>query len=118
MNGEVKKMTSKKKSIEAEHEEEAISYSIENIPPSNTFSTQPDHQFTTAFDREFHARLGKYWALSPASVGGAYIDWITHLAISPGKQLSLFESAMRKSSNLFDYALSNFITEKSFESYR
>jgi polyhydroxyalkanoate synthase subunit PhaC len=71
----------------------------DNSPPL------PDHQFTTAYDREFHARLGKFWALSPASIGGAYFDWFMHLSISPGKQLSLMESAMRKSANLFDYSL-------------
>ena len=76
---------------------------------SKTFSDDspplPDHQFTTAYDREFHARLGKLWALSPASIGGAYLDWFMHLSISPGKQLSLLESALRKSANLFDYSL-------------
>jgi hypothetical protein len=44
-----------------------------------------NHLFTTSFDREFHARLGKFFALSPASVSAAYFDWFTHLAMSPGK---------------------------------
>src|SRR3989338_1734659 len=65
---------------------------------------ESDHQFTTAFDREFHAKLGKFWALSPTSIGGAYFDWLSHLAISPGKQLALMESGLRKSINLVDYA--------------
>ena len=63
------------------------------------------HQFTTAFDREFHSRLGRFWALSPASIGGAYFDWMTHLAISPGKQIELMESALKKSASLLDYSL-------------
>ncbi|MBA3813535.1 MAG: alpha/beta fold hydrolase [Alphaproteobacteria bacterium] len=66
-------------------------------------STQYSHQFTTAFDREFHARLGKFYALSPASLAGAYFDWFTHLSISPGKQLQLIESALRKGASLIDY---------------
>jgi polyhydroxyalkanoate synthase len=61
------------------------------------------HHFTTAFDREFHARLGKFLALSPASLAAAYFDWFTHLAISPGKQLQLMESMERKQAKLLDY---------------
>ncbi len=86
-------------------EEVVQNSSSENTRCADDSYSQPDHQFTTAFDREFHARLGKFWALSPASVAGAYFDWFTHLAISPGKQLSLIESALRKNANLFDYAL-------------
>lgn len=71
---------------------------------SSDFSSTSNHEFTTAFDREFHARLGKFWALSPASMAGAYFDWLTHLALSPGKQLELMESALRKNTSLFDYA--------------
>lgn len=63
------------------------------------------HHFTTAFDREFHARLGKFLALSPASLADAYFDWFTHLAISPGKQFQLMESMGRKQSKLLDYTL-------------
>ncbi|MBY0292930.1 MAG: poly-beta-hydroxybutyrate polymerase N-terminal domain-containing protein, partial [Alphaproteobacteria bacterium] len=104
-------MTSKKKaeqkSIQTEYEEEAqqSSYYMENLPTLTVPFAQSNHQFTTAFDRDFHAKLGKFWALSPASVGGAYFDWLTHLAISPGKQLSLFESAREKSAKLFEYEL-------------
>ncbi|MBP9682402.1 MAG: alpha/beta fold hydrolase [Bacteriovorax sp.] len=70
-----------------------------------TSISSSNHQFTTAFDREFHARLGKFWPLSPASIAGAYFDWFTHLAMSPGKQLELMESGMRKSASLLDYTL-------------
>lgn len=41
---------------------------------SNADIFSSSHQFTTSFDREFHARLGKFWALSPASTGGAFLD--------------------------------------------
>ncbi len=66
-------------------------------------SDQAYHQFTASFDREFQAHLGKFWALSPSSVGGAYFDWLTHLFLSPGKQLELMESAIRNTSSLIDY---------------
>ena len=80
---------------------------------ANTYSSsfaekstaQSNHQFTTAFDREFHARLGRFCALSPASLAGAYFDWYTHLSISPGKKLQLAESALRKYVSLVDYTL-------------
>lgn len=60
--------------------------------------------FTTAFDREFHARMGKFLALSPASLADAYVDWITHLVISPGKQFQLTESMWNKNAKLGEYA--------------
>ena len=81
------------------------SFYVESQQFSSISSLPDDHQFTTAFDREFHAKIGKLWALSPASIAGAYFDWFTHLAISPGKQLSLVENALRNSTNLFDYSL-------------
>lgn len=93
-----------KEKRESIKEEERFS-SSSRTQTSDTSWERSDYQFTTAFDREFHARLGKFWALSPASVGGAYFDWLTHLSISPGKQLSLMESALRKSTRLSDYAL-------------
>ncbi len=93
--------------IKIEHEEESYhASSYRESPPSiNAPLEYSDHKFTTAFDREFHARLGKFWALSPASIAGAYFDLFTHLAISPGKQISLMESASRKRANLLDYSL-------------
>jgi len=91
--------------IESTEESNPSYFDSESQEFSNPTSSQSDHQFTTAFDREFHARLGKFWALSPASVSGAYFDWFTLLATSPGKQLALMESTVRKCTNLFDYAL-------------
>jgi len=41
--------------------------------------------------------------LSPASIAQAYIDWATHLAASPGKQLFIAEKAMRKWVRLAHY---------------
>ena len=44
-------------------------------------------------DRMLHAGLGKISGLSPASLGLAYADWLTHLALSPGRQAELARSA-------------------------
>jgi polyhydroxyalkanoate synthase subunit PhaC len=48
-----------------------------------------------------HATLG----LSPASFIGAYVDWITHLALSPGKQLQLAMRAQSQARRLGTYVL-------------
>lgn len=74
------------------------------IPVSNSTFDTPDHQFTTIFDKELHSKFGKLWALSPVSIKIAYYDWFTHLASSPGKQLALTDSALQKSTKLFEYA--------------
>lgn len=78
---------------------------MKNEPPSQNAEPQPhdDYHLTTAFDREFHARMGRFFALSPASLANAYFDWIFHLSISPGKQFQLAESAWNKGTKLTDY---------------
>ena len=60
-------------------------------------------------DRVVNAGLGRLThGLSPASLLFAYLDWLMHLAFSPGKQVQLGEKAVRKalrlSLHLWDYA--------------
>lgn len=46
-------------------------------------------------DRVVHAGVAKATSgLSPSVLGEAWMDWAVHLAISPGKQLQLVESAL------------------------
>lgn len=48
-------------------------------------------------DRSLHATMARFTlGLSPAALGGAYLDWATHLAASPGKQAQLIGKAVRK----------------------
>lgn len=48
-------------------------------------------------DQAVHARLVRFTqGLSPASLGGAYMDWLIHLAASPGKQQELMSTALEK----------------------
>jgi polyhydroxyalkanoate synthase len=61
--------------------------------------------YTVTFDREFHSALGKLWPISPASIGGAYFDWMTHLLISPGKQAELWGLGLQNWASLYSYAL-------------
>ena len=49
-----------------------------------------------ALDRMAHANLAKATSgLSPSVLGEAWMDWASHLAVSPGKQLHLMDQAMR-----------------------
>lgn len=68
------------------------------IPPS---LADRDSYTSTALaellDRATHAAIAKQtMGLSPASLTGAYLDWLSHLAASPGKRLQLVEKAFRK----------------------
>jgi polyhydroxyalkanoate synthase len=42
--------------------------------------------------------------LSPAAVAEAYFDWMVHLATAPGKQLQLWQKALRKGLRFWHYA--------------
>ena len=56
-------------------------------------------------DRSLHAAVARFTAgLSPAALAHAYLDWSTHLAYAPGKQLQLVDKAMRKSVRFANYA--------------
>jgi polyhydroxyalkanoate synthase len=59
-----------------------------------------------AFSRAVVGRLT--YGISPASLIGAYTDWITHLAGSPGKQMELAQKAWRKLGRLSLFAAQSF----------
>ncbi len=51
---------------------------------------------TRDIDRWLHGQTARLTAgLSPAAIAGAYLDWTTHLAASPGKRLELALEAAR-----------------------
>jgi polyhydroxyalkanoate synthase len=55
-------------------------------------------------DRRLHAAVGRLTVgLSPAALLGAYLDWATHLAVSPGKQMLLVERARSELLRLIAY---------------
>ena len=65
----------------------------------------PDTDLPEFLDRALKARMGKFtMGLSPAALAGAYLDWLAHLATSPGKQFELSEKAFRKWMRLARYA--------------
>ena len=48
-----------------------------------------------------HVAISRFTGgLSPMALAGAYADWLAHLAASPGKQLQLWDKAVRKSIRL------------------
>ena len=56
-------------------------------------------------DRSLHAAVARFTVgLSPAALAHAYLDWITHLAYSPGRRLQLVDKAARKAVRFANYA--------------
>ena len=64
----------------------------------------PGFYGTHALDRAFKANLARLTnGISPAGMMSLYVDWLAHLALSPGKQFQLVEKAARKSARLALY---------------
>lgn len=56
-------------------------------------------------DRFFHAALGRLsLGISPAALMLAYVDWLFHLGMAPGKQAELAQKALRKAVRFAAYA--------------
>ena len=72
---------------------------------SETFH-EPAKLLGDQLDRSIHALMARItMGISPASVFEAYADWLSHLAISPGRQSRLLEKAFNKQLRLYNYAL-------------
>ncbi|WP_163649770.1 alpha/beta fold hydrolase [Modicisalibacter sp. 'Wilcox'] len=57
----------------------------------------PGYYTARALDRAFKANLARVTlGISPAGLASSYVEWLSHLVLSPGKQLELQEKAMRK----------------------
>jgi len=81
-----------------------------HIEPCGASPLERDSYTSTALaevlDRATHAYIAKAtMGLSPASLIGAYLDWLTHLTASPGKRLQLVEKSFRKVLRLQRYAM-------------
>ena len=64
-----------------------------------------EHPIPHDLDRTLHTQLARLTqGISPASIVGAYLDWLIHLAMSPGKQQELAARAARKSLHFGLYA--------------
>ncbi|TFH85203.1 alpha/beta fold hydrolase [Billgrantia azerbaijanica] len=72
--------------------------------PSEEERPNPGFYPTHALDRAFKANLARLTAgITPAGLASVYFEWLTHLALSPGKQVALGEKALRKSLRLGQY---------------
>ena len=65
--------------------------------PAHFEPPTPSSQTFEAMDRALHAGLGRLThGLSPIELWRVYVDWLLHLALSPGKQAQLIDKAARK----------------------
>lgn len=67
-------------------------------------AVQHEAPSTPAIDRSLHAFMSRLCGLSPAAAATAWFDWFAHLAISPGKQAELVQSAGEKARLFAGYA--------------
>lgn len=59
---------------------------------------------THTMDRAFRANLARMtFGITPAGLANIWFDWMSHLSISPGKQIELVEKAARKSTKYARY---------------
>lgn len=67
------------------------------VPAAEPAQAAPLRFAPASLDQALHAQIA-WWTrgLSPASLVGAYFDWLAHLAGSPDKQLELLSKAQRK----------------------
>ena len=72
--------------------------------PADSEDIDPSLQMAEALDRSFHYALSRFtMGLSPMARASAELDWVMHLAMSPGKQLQLVQKAVRKWIRLSTY---------------
>lgn len=78
--------------------------------PANPTPSEVISQVLRNVDRTVHSQIGQAFSgISPIQAGLVYLDWLSHLAISPGKQMDLMRQTMEDiqqvSSDLAAHAL-------------
>jgi polyhydroxyalkanoate synthase len=69
-----------------------------DTPNSSVSPADAQHELAKSIDEAFHAQLTKAtMGLSPIALTLAYIDWVMHLAVSPGQQMLLAQRALELS---------------------
>ncbi|SFU21863.1 poly-beta-hydroxybutyrate polymerase N-terminal domain-containing protein, partial [Sedimentitalea nanhaiensis] len=65
-----------------------------------------DTELPEFLDRATHAGMARFTkGVSPAALAGAYLDWMAHLATSPGKQIEITQKAFGKWLRLSRFAM-------------
>ena len=71
---------------------------------STAADAEPASNLTEDLTRHYLATLAQWTGgLSPHAFGGAWLDWLSHLSTSPGKQGELVEDAVRKTVALWQF---------------
>ncbi len=84
----------------------------QNVPPTRRAGDRMllESEVAENLDRAFNAGLAQLTlGISPASLTMSYLDWLVHLATSPGKQLQLAQKAQRKTTRFWEYAISSML---------
>ena len=80
----------------------------DSLPPTPVLepSSTPQSFPLEDFDRAYRAQLAHLTqGISPASLVSAYMDWLVHLSISPGKQIELMHFAQQNLKQLTNQAM-------------
>lgn len=65
-------------------------------PGPNSTNLNSHEQFRETLDRLIHASIGRATkSISPSALALAYLNWATHLTISPGKQMTMVENGLK-----------------------
>ena len=84
-----------------EHERQGSAW--QGVPVPDYPESAPEG---ATLDLLLNAWLGKFTGgISPAALGNAYADWLSHLALAPSKQLTLLQEAWKKIARWQQYAL-------------
>ncbi|MGX9729958.1 PHA/PHB synthase family protein [Janthinobacterium aestuarii] len=107
---------SKTQPSHAEHdvEHERLGSAWQGVPAPDYPESAPEG---ATLDLLLNAWLGKFTGgISPAALGNAYADWLSHLALAPSKQQTLLEEAWKKIGRWQQYALQSAMAGGAFES--
>ena len=73
-----------------------------------------DDENISLMDKKFKSALSRAFSgMSPIEVCLAYLDWLSHLAISPGKQLQLVQSLISNALKLGFYNIGALLRQSS-----
>ena len=89
--------------VEQKVEHERLGSAWQGVPVPDYPENAPEG---ATLDLLLNAWLGKFTGgISPAALGNAYADWLSHLALAPSKQLTLLQEAWKKIARWQQYVL-------------
>lgn len=89
--------------VEQKVEHERLGSAWQGVPVPDYPESAPEG---ATLDLLLNAWLGKFTGgISPAALGNAYADWLSHLALAPSKQQALLQEAWKKIGRWQQYAM-------------